>query len=122
MHTLYQRLQDSVKMAGKEAEKKRVKGTKPSLPLARYAGTYADSLYGSVTVRLEAGRLVLIPSTFLTADLEHWNYDTFRARYRNRWISPSMITVRLGADGKPSALDLGEGKVLERVRERERER
>ena len=34
----------------KAAEAKRVTGTKPSLPLARYAGTYADSLYGEATV------------------------------------------------------------------------
>ena len=115
MRAFYQRIQDSVKVAEKEVERRRVKGTKPSLPLARYAGTYADSLYGWVTVRLEGSRLVLAPSEFLTADLEHWNYDTFRARYRNRWLGTSMVTFRLDTDGKPSALDLGEGKVLARA-------
>lgn len=72
-------------------------------------------LYGSVTVRLEGGRLVLAPSAFLTADLEHWNYDTFRARYRNWWIEPSAVTFRLAPDGNVSAVDLGEGEVLARV-------
>lgn len=115
MHAFYQRLQDSVKQVEKDVEKKRVGGTKPALPLARYAGVYRDSLYGSVTVRLEGRRLVLAPSEFLTADLEHWNYDTFRARYRNRWLGTSMVTFRLAEDGKPVALDLGEGKVLSRA-------
>jgi hypothetical protein len=53
-------------------------------------------------LRLEHGRLVLVPSAFLTADLEHWNYDTFRARYRNWWIEPSMVSFRLAPDGNVS--------------------
>lgn len=115
MRAMYQKTLDSIKVAKKEADAKRVLGTKPSLPLARYAGMYADSLFGSVTVRLERGRLVLAPSSFLTADLQHWNYDTFRARYRNWWIEPSMATFRLGPDGAVAALDLGDGQVLARV-------
>jgi CubicO group peptidase (beta-lactamase class C family) len=115
MRALYQRIEDSVKVAKREAEKKRVKGTRPSLPLARYQGTYADSLYGSVTVRLESGHLVLVPSEFLTADLMHWNYDTFRARYRNRWLGTSMVTFRLAEDGTPAALKVGDGKELARL-------
>jgi CubicO group peptidase (beta-lactamase class C family) len=115
MRAMYQKVRDSVKVAEKKAEAKRVGGTRPSLALARYAGKYADSLYGSVTVRLERGRLVLVPSAFLTADLEHWNYDTFRARYRNRWLRSTMVTFRLAPDGGVSAVDLGEGEVLARV-------
>ena len=112
---MYWKPRDSVKVTKKEADAKRVLGTKPSLSLDRYAGAYADSLYGSVTVRLERGRLVLAPSAFLTADLEHWNYDTFRARYRNWWIEPSVVTFRLAPDGNVSAVDIGDGKVLARV-------
>jgi CubicO group peptidase (beta-lactamase class C family) len=115
MRAMYQKTRDSVKVARKDADAKRVLGTKPSLSLDRYAGAYADSLYGSVTVRLERGRLVLAPSAFLTADLEHWNYDTFRARYRNWWIEPSVVTFRLAPDGNVSAVDLGDGEVLARV-------
>ncbi|HEX3233931.1 MAG TPA: serine hydrolase [Gemmatimonadales bacterium] len=115
MRAMYQKIQDSVKVAKKEADAKRVKDTKPSLALAGYAGTYADSLYGSVTVRLERGGLVLAPSQFLTADLEHWNYDTFRARYRNRWLGTSLVTFRLAPDGKVSAIDLDHGQILARV-------
>jgi CubicO group peptidase (beta-lactamase class C family) len=115
MRAMYWKARDSVKVAKKEADAKRVLGTKPSLSLDRYAGAYADSLYGSVTVRLERGRLVLAPSAFLTADLEHWHYDTFRARYRNWWIEPSVVTFRLAPDGNVSAVDLGDGEVLARV-------
>jgi hypothetical protein len=115
MRAMYQRLDDSVKAAKKQVEAKRVRGTKPSLALARYAGTYSDSLYGSAVVRVERGHLMLVPSDFLAADLEHWNYDTFRARYRNRWLETSLVTFRLDADGSASTLDLGDGKVLTRA-------
>jgi hypothetical protein len=115
MRAMYRKVLDSVKVAEKEAEAKRVRNTTASLAIAKYAGSYADSLYGSVRVLLQRGRLVLAPSAFLTADLEHWNYDTFRARYRNRWLGTSMVTFRLAPDGKVSAVDLGDGKVLARV-------
>lgn len=56
---------------------KRVPSTKPSHDLAAYTGTYQSSGYGSATITLEGGALVLRwarhPMT-----LTHWHYDTFR--------------------------------------------
>jgi Domain of unknown function (DUF3471) len=69
-----------------EVEKKqsaaRNAGSKPSLPLAKYAGRYNDAWYGEVAIALEAGKLVLRFSRTpgLVGDLEHWQYDTFVAR------------------------------------------
>src|SRR5258708_6199325 len=58
-------------------EEKRVRNTKPSHDLAAYAGTYQSSGYGSATITLDGGALVLRwarhPMT-----LTHWHYDTFR--------------------------------------------
>jgi hypothetical protein len=122
LRAMYRKLQDSSKVKEKEAEAKRVRDTKPSLPLAQYAGSYVDSLYGTVSVKLERDHLVLAPSEFLTADLEHWNYDTFQAHYRNWWIKPSMVTFQLAPDGSVATLDLGDGKVLARVESRKPER
>jgi CubicO group peptidase (beta-lactamase class C family) len=78
--------------AGKEAAEKerqkvdaaRVANTKPSLPIANYAGTYADKLYGDVVISEENGRLVMRfgPSPNFVADLEHWHYDTFQIKWR----------------------------------------
>lgn len=91
-----------------------VAGTSPSLPLAAYAGTYTDSLYGTAIVRVEGGRLVLETVPLLAATLEHWNYDTFLARYRNRWLGTNLVSFRLGANGKVESIDLGRGAVLAR--------
>ena len=51
----------------------------PSLPLDRYAGTYADSTYGSVEVTLADG---VLHARFGKEDLGRlmpWNYESFRA-------------------------------------------
>ncbi|MBC7899566.1 MAG: serine hydrolase [Saprospiraceae bacterium] len=68
----------------KKADTARVPGTKPSLSLANYSGTYSDKLYGNTTVTEENGKLVLRfgPSPNFVADLEHWHYDTFQIKWR----------------------------------------
>jgi CubicO group peptidase (beta-lactamase class C family) len=65
----------------------RVQGTKPSLPLEAYAGTYPSDLYGDARVTIERGRLVLhlVPNPELIADLTHWHFDTFALTWRRPW-------------------------------------
>ena len=73
----------------------------PSLPLERYAGRYRDALYGDATVALESGRLVLrfSHSPALVGDLEHWQHDTFIARWRTPHIEDAYATFSLNPDG-----------------------
>ena len=73
--------------AAKEREKvdaARAVNTKPTLPMAAYAGTYSDKLYGDVVISEEGGKLVMrfTPSPNFVADLEHWHYDTFQIKWR----------------------------------------
>jgi len=35
----------------------------------------------------------------MTGDLEHWQYDTFKAHWRVRTIEDAFITFSLNADG-----------------------
>jgi CubicO group peptidase (beta-lactamase class C family) len=91
----------------------RVPDTRPSLPLERYAGTYADSARGTVTIALEGDRLVFSRSAFLTGDLTHWHYDTFALRWRNAWLGQTLITFRLAADGTVEGVEW-EGAELKR--------
>jgi CubicO group peptidase (beta-lactamase class C family) len=104
---------EGIVQQGREAQKRleaqRVSGTKPSLPLAQYAGTYADSMYGDVRVRDEGGKLVMTRSPAFVADLEHWHFDTFRAMWRARNLGRAFVSFRLGATGKAEELvmDLG---------------
>ena len=74
----------------------------PSLPLERYAGAYRDAWYGEVNIAMENGKLVLrfSHSPDLTGDLEHFQYDTFIARWRNRELrADAYVTFALKPDG-----------------------
>lgn len=66
-------------------EEARVPGTKPSLPLERYSGTYENDIYGRVTVERGADGLVLHFTPSLVAKLEHWHYDIFRSVWETSW-------------------------------------
>jgi hypothetical protein len=74
----------------------------PSLPLAKYAGTYTDVWYGDVTIALEGEKLVVrfshTPS--LVGDLEHWQHDTFIVHWRDRELrADAYLTFALKPDG-----------------------
>jgi CubicO group peptidase (beta-lactamase class C family) len=102
----------------KKFQEERVANTTPTLPLAEYAGTYTDRLFGSVTISTNGDALVLERSPYLTADLEHWHYDTFLAVYRNRWVGEGTATFVIGNDGKVKAMELM-GATLSRVQDEE---
>lgn len=76
--------------------------SRPSLPLAKYAGTYTDAWYGNVMITEENGKLAIrfAPSPSLAGDLEHWQYDTFIARWRDRELrADAYVTFALNPDG-----------------------
>ncbi|HWN99667.1 MAG TPA: serine hydrolase [Blastocatellia bacterium] len=80
----------------------RAADSKASLPLAKYAGRYNDAWYGDATISLEGDKLVLrfshTPS--LVGDLEHWQYDTFVVRWRDRSLeADAFVTFALKPDG-----------------------
>ncbi|HNV74665.1 MAG TPA: serine hydrolase [Gemmatimonadaceae bacterium] len=90
-----------------KAERERTKDSRPTLPLSAYAGTYADSLYGDVVVREANGALQL---TFLgnrEARLEHWQFDTFQARWDDVILDKTMVQFFLDASGKVDRVRIG---------------
>jgi hypothetical protein len=56
------------------------------LPLAKYAGTYVDEWYGEIAIDEQQGRLGVrfTHTASLTGTLEHWQHDTFIARWSDR--------------------------------------
>ncbi|MGH9970206.1 MAG: serine hydrolase [Pyrinomonadaceae bacterium] len=104
--TAYRTLSERGLAAAGEAEKKqqsaRAADSKPSLPLEKYAGRYNDVWYGGATIALENGKPVLRfgHTPGMIADLEHWQYDTFVARWRNRSLSAdAFVYFALKPDG-----------------------
>jgi CubicO group peptidase (beta-lactamase class C family) len=75
---------------------------KPSLPLNEYAGVYNDAWYGPATIRLEKDQLVftLDHTPKAVADLQIWQYDTFKAHFRDRTIEDAFVTFALNPAGR----------------------
>lgn len=94
------------KAAQKKQEADRVKDTRTSLAPAEYAGTYKNDLYGDVKVTHEGGKLKLRFGPAFTGDMEHWHYDTFRAKFVAAGGSNAFVTFALNAQGKIETLTL----------------
>ncbi len=84
-----------------KAAQSRTAESKPSLPLEKYAGDYSDAWYGKVTIRPDDGGLVLNLERTAKglADLQHWQYDTFKAHWRDRTVEDAFVTFTLKPDG-----------------------
>ncbi len=102
---------DSVQKAGQAAVAAQVTGaavtrdslSKPSLPIQRYAGRYSDTWYGDATVTVNNGKLTLamLPTPELVGELQHWQYDTFVVRWKDRALrADAFITFQLTPDGQ----------------------
>jgi CubicO group peptidase (beta-lactamase class C family) len=76
--------------------------SRPALPPAKYAGTYRDAWYGDIAITEDRGKLTMTftHSPQLVGDLEHWQHDTFIARWRDRELrADAYVTFALNPDG-----------------------
>jgi CubicO group peptidase (beta-lactamase class C family) len=99
---LVARQESSIADTEKKNAAARDASSKPSLPLDKYAGTYTDAWYGDVTIAEENGKLVMRfgHTPALVGDLEHFQHDTFIARWRDRELrADAYVIVALDADG-----------------------
>lgn len=113
LRALYTNQRAQALAAERSAEAKRVTGTKPSLALTRYSGAYSDSLYGDATVTGASDSLRIRIGT-LEGGLEHWQFDTFRIRWDQRWLGTDLVTFVLNRDGVPARLEI-DRRVFRRV-------
>ena len=100
----------------------RVPNTKPSLPLADYVGTYADSAYGVVSITESNGALNFAYGSTWRGPLEHWHFDTFHLKLDTPVLPAAPVTFRLNAAGKVDDMivDLAGAVTFKRVPERPR--
>jgi hypothetical protein len=66
-------------------------------------------------VKLDNGKLRLIVTKDLSADLDHWQFDTFQATWNKPWWDDGLITFQISpvsADVESMNVD---GAVLRRV-------
>src|SRR5205085_2794728 len=102
---LYRNIQAGSDKREADFEAMRVMGTKPSLKLADYAGTYTDPLFGTVVITVEGDQLAGEVNKFAKAKFSHWHYDTFRGWYDKKWYGKGNMSFTIGANGKVSGVD-----------------
>jgi CubicO group peptidase (beta-lactamase class C family) len=97
--------EEKAKQAELEEEKKWVMGTRPSHPLADYAGVYEHPAYGVMTVDLEGGALTLSRNSSMRR-LEHWHYDQFRGEVGGVYsdLGGLMVTFHTNHEGDADRL------------------
>src|SRR5262245_36311421 len=105
MRAMYKRIADSSASARRTEENTRIGGTRPTLPLERYAGLYADSLFGTATVLLRDGALTFQAGKAI-GRLEHWQYDMFRIVWTDPFWETSYATFSLDPDGSVGEMQL----------------
>ena len=90
----------------------RAANTKPTLPLAEYAASYSDQMYGGdIVIAQENGKLVMrfSNSPNFVADLEHWHYDTFEIKWRPSVaynFPRGFVTFTIDKNGKTDELKI----------------
>ena len=92
--------QTQARAAQARQEAQRVPNTKPTLPLSAYVATYADSMYGTVKVTEENGKLHFAFGPTWRGPLEHYHFDTFRLRLDTPVLPTAPVHFRLNPEGK----------------------
>ncbi len=116
LQTIYDERGQMARGLEKQQEEARIAGTRPSLSVSSYAGTYTHELYDEIEISYGEDALHLMVGPRLSADLEHWHHDTFLARFHRRWQGRTLISFSLDATGKPSQVEIM-GIAFERVPE-----
>ena len=94
---LYQASADEEKAEREQQDEARIKRTKPGLPLAAYAGTYSNIIYGELMVVKERKALSLISGRYAFR-LDHWHHEVF-AITKPEWDFRDFVTFEIGLDG-----------------------
>ena len=99
VHAVHLEEQEEAAERRASEDSSRVEGTTPSLELEAYVGTYTDSLYGTAEITLTDRKLFLKVGTLYEGELEHWHFDTFRARWIDRSQGTAWVEFELNRQG-----------------------
>ena len=73
-------------------------GTKSSLNLKNYAGTYEDVLYGKSKIEWKDGKLFLtmLPTKeVFTGELKHWENDRFEIKFKDIYLPRGFVNFEI---------------------------
>jgi len=87
-----------------ETQSKRLKNTRPSLPLPTYAGTYRSESKGDILLEQSVRRMVL-KTTRLDFEMSHWHLDTFLVEYKD-WEMREFANFNISPDGAITSINI----------------
>jgi len=91
-----------------DLEKTRIAGTRPSLSLQSYAGTYVHPAWGDLVITEQKGKLKIRIGVGAENEgvLQHWNYDSFRTRLGDGRYGWSTTQFALAPDGTVASVSM----------------
>ena len=101
---LYGGLEARADSARRQQQQQRVGGTRPSLELESYAGTYRSPTYGDAVVTVRNGALHFEFGSGRRGLLTHWQYDSFQAQWEDIRMSPSLVVFATDGTGGVSSV------------------
>jgi hypothetical protein len=81
---------------------KRGKG-KANIPMEDLVGEYEDEVYGKAVIEKKDGKLNLrmLPSEdIFTSSLEHWQQNTYRIQFKDKFLPEGFVTFNVNANGE----------------------
>ena len=94
--------------ARRKLETARVQGTRLSLALDRYLGTYSHPVAGQAVLAQENGKLRLELTDYrdVGGDCDHWHYDAFLCRWDRPGFGASLMPFLLDGQGNVESFRL----------------
>jgi len=96
----------------KKAQQNRIENTRPSLPLASYAGTYNSEPLGDILI-VQSEHGLSLKTVRYEFEMSHWHLDSFLMEFAN-WDLHEFVTFNIGPDGRIASLSFW-GNTLARV-------
>ena len=87
-----------------EIEKARLKGTRTSVKIDNYLGTYSNAALGDIAIIRENGKLILKTGMY-EYDFSHWHLDTFLVNYVS-WSHGAFASFGIDPRGKVATVDV----------------
>jgi len=109
---LYARAADDAAGKWREMEQDRLQGTKPSLPLTDFTGTYQNNVIGDVVIEL-TGRDMTLKTSLVDFEMSHWHVNTFVVEFK-AWEMQEFLSFNVDPDGTTGSFEFF-GKTFNRL-------
>jgi CubicO group peptidase (beta-lactamase class C family) len=106
LYAMYKGIREKQKKAQEEKDAMVVTSSRPSLPLASYAGQYSSEIYGDAEVQQQGDSLRVILPNDINMQLSHRDFDNYNGIYNYFWWDHSLVRFSLDTEGKVTQMDI----------------